>query len=480
MLFDHLPRFAEHNDFFPENAINQSVRASAIEALHASTAIYTAEPVVDQLLDMLSWPQGTNHLVDPACGDGAFLGRALERLLEARPAVTDAEIIEVISGWEIHSVAASESRQRLTSVLVAGGRGEEAASTLADLIVREGDFLLDGPTTPTYDVVAANPPYLRYVNVEQPLRGDYERAMPDYAQADMLHSFIDRCASTLNPGGEIVMVTSDRWLANQNAAKLREVIGQTWGIAHLERLDCASAFYRSKVRRQGTPPRIHPIAICLRRADASTAPMTKAAIYPDATDLPLPADGRTLQSIAKVILAPWIGTPGIFMVDAETVAARGLPSENLVPAIDTDDIRAGVLVSSDRFVIRAGKDVEPCEAVLALLDERLPKMSPRGRMSPRWITPERIDKHDLSQPCLLVPRIAKTLKPIRVPAGVLPTDHNLSIVSAGSATLDEIEAALCHPLSQKWMQERAGRLENGYFSLTTKLLRTLPVWSERS
>ena len=91
---------------------------------------------------------------------------------------------------------------------------------------------------------------------------------------------------------------------------------------------------------------------------------------------------------------------------------------------------------------------------------------------------ERIDKHDLSQPCLLVPRIAKTLKPIRVPAGVLPTDHNLSIVSAGEATLDEIEAAPCHPLAQQWMEQRAARLEGGFFSLTTKLLRTLPVWGE--
>ena len=457
-----------------------AARAAAIDALHDSTGIYTAEPIVDQLLDMVDWPSGNRTLVDPSCGDGAFLGRALMRLLAAKPGIEAGAIAALLSGWEIHPEAASEARQRVSALMISSGRTHIVAGDIAARIVRTGDFLLEGPRTPSFHVIAANPPYLRYTNLRQPLRSDYEREMPDYAQADMLHSFIDRCATTLHADGEIVMVTSDRWLANQNAARLREVIGQTWGIAHLERLDCASAFYRSKVRKQGTPPRIHPIAICLQRAARGITPMTREAIYPDASALPLPADGRTLESIAKVILAPWIGTPGIFMVDAATAAERGLPQHHLVPAIDTDDIKGGVLSldeSRRRFVIRADRDEEPCEQVLELLDERLPRMSPRGRRFPRWLTPERIDKHDLSRPCLLVPRIARTLKPIRVPAGILPTDHNLSIVSAGDASLDTIEAALCHPLSQRWMEERASRLEGGFYSITTKLLRTLPVWN---
>ena len=62
------------NDLFP-----LTEREEAINALHYATAIYTAAPVVDDLLDAVDWPRGNRRLVDPSCGDGIFLGRALAR-----------------------------------------------------------------------------------------------------------------------------------------------------------------------------------------------------------------------------------------------------------------------------------------------------------------------------------------------------------------------------------------------------------------
>ncbi|WP_150563971.1 hypothetical protein [Pandoraea cepalis] len=57
----------------------------------------------------------------------------------------------------------------------------------------------------------------------------------------------------------------------------------------------------------------------------------------------------------------------------------------------------------------------------------------------------------------------------------MPLDHGINIVRAGDSTLDQLEAALMHPESEAWRLARAPRLENGYFSLTTTLLRSLPV-----
>ncbi|EIM30396.1 hypothetical protein [Microvirga lotononidis] len=54
--------------------------SAAIEALHAATALYTAEPVVDVLLDRIGWPDADGSLVDPNAGDGMFMVRALSRL----------------------------------------------------------------------------------------------------------------------------------------------------------------------------------------------------------------------------------------------------------------------------------------------------------------------------------------------------------------------------------------------------------------
>ena len=51
---------------------DSDARTAAVDALHAATAIYTSDPVVDQLLDSVAWPDANRHLVDSSCGDGAF------------------------------------------------------------------------------------------------------------------------------------------------------------------------------------------------------------------------------------------------------------------------------------------------------------------------------------------------------------------------------------------------------------------------
>jgi hypothetical protein len=455
------------------NATFQSdARATAIEALHEATAIYTAEPVVDKLLDALVWPEGDRRLVDTSCGDGAFLVRALERLLAAEPHVGDARIADLISGWEIHYFAAGEARERLASILVRHGRARAGAHVLAATIVRIGDFLTEGPGTPTWDCITGNPPFLRYTNVPQPLRREYEAALPDYARADMLHSFVDASARALRPGGEVALVTSDRWLFNENAARLRDIVGERLGIDHLERLDVTSAFYRPKQRRAGTPPRIHPVAVVLREAHRCSKALGREPIFPGAAPADLGGQ-RTLGDVAHVRLAPWLGTPGVFVVDQST--AERLPREALVPAVNAKDVRDGVLLPPTRWAIRTGRGVAPAPAIASHLASSAHLMCPRGRVNMPWAPPELFDRIDLSMPSLLIPRIARSLKPVRLPAGVLAIDHGLSIVSAGGAALDEIQRQLERPEALAWVRTRAAPLENGWFSLTTRLLRRLPV-----
>ncbi len=88
------------------------------------------------------------------------------------------------------------------------------------------------------------------------------------------------------------MVTADRWLFNVGAARLREAIGQFFRLAHLERIDVTSAFYRPKQRRAGSPPRVHPCAVVLNATRG--APITRESIYPGPAALPQTTAGLTL------------------------------------------------------------------------------------------------------------------------------------------------------------------------------------------
>lgn len=450
-------------------------RTRAVEKLHAATAIYTREPIARELLEGLAWPRSGGCLVDTSCGDGAFIVAALSRLL-AFGQVDDRDLAAHLSGWEIHPGAAEQARERVARLLVDTGRAPKRAAGIAARVVRCGDFITEGPRRASFDAVVGNPPYLRFLNVPEPLRGEYRGIVPPHARADLLHSFIDRSARLLGERGELAMVTADRWLFNEGAAQLREIVGERFGLARLRRLDPSSSFYRPKQRRAGHPPRIHPVALVMRGSGAGVQAIGRPPIFPghDGRCASF-TDGPKLADVAEIRLAPWLGTPGVFLISAD-VAAR-IPIASLVPAVDTDDVIEGTLRTPTRYAIRTSPGVQPPAAVLSHIDRELHRMCPRGRRrgDNRWLPPETFHRLDLSQPSLLVPRIAKSIRPVRVPAGVLPVNHNLSIVRAGSMTLEEIEAVLSAPAAIRWARRFAAPLENGYVSITTRLLRQLPI-----
>lgn len=448
----------------------QTEHARAVEALHTATAVYTAAHVVDALLDRLDWPNGESRLVDPSCGDGAFLERALERLLATRP--RGFLPVGLIEGWEIHPGACAEARSKVAAVLCNHGHTAERATMAAERMVHNRDFLTDSPTNEEWDIVAGNPPYLRAAKIPDALRRLYLQHVPEFAVADMLYSFLERCSRALTPSGRIAFVTCDRWLTNVSAGRLRARLGERLALAHTERLDVTSAFYRPKHRRAGSPPRVHPVTVVLTRERASGEQLTTDPVHPG-VDASRYAGYPRLGEIADVRIAPWLGTPGIFVVDEETAAS--LPRDQLVAAVDTDDISAGRLTSPKRYAIRTIPTEEPCEAILTHLTRTMSRMAARGRQGKFWMPPESFHAMDLSRESLLVPRIAKSAVSVRVPPGVLPINHNLSIVAADPATLARVEAALASPLAALWVQDYAPRLEGGYHSLTTTLLRKLPI-----
>lgn len=448
----------------------EAARNDAIEQLHAATAIYTAQPVVDDLLNRLGWPCGDRLLLDPSCGDGMFLVRALERLLErGKPS---GNICRLVQGWEIHPGACSDARNRVTGVLMSHGYSAAEAGAIAQEMVTNRDFLTHGPTEPMAHFVAGNPPYLRNAKVPALLREEYAQHVPDYASADLMHSFLERCSRAIYPDGKIGFVTCDRWLINLQSARLREKLGERLSLGHLERLDVNSAFYRPKSRRAGTPPRIHPVSVVLNGDAMPGRRISADAIYPG-------VDARkyeglcTLDQFARVRIAPWLGSEGIFVVNS--AVARTLPEEFLVPCVDTDDIEGGRLKAPTRFAIRTSPDVEPPGVIMDHLNRNMHRMAERGRKGKPWMPPESFHKWDLSAPSLIVPRIMKAPKAVRLPANTLPINHNLSVVAGDMAVLDAVETALASDLSARWVAEHAPRLENSYFSLVTTQLRQMPV-----
>lgn len=205
-----------------------------------------------------------------------------------------------------------------------------------------------------------------------------------------------------------------------------------------------------------------------QRGKAITAePICPSGVEVDPTAL-------TLGEIANVRITPWLGPAGVFVVPTE-VAAQ-LPEGDWVPVVDTDDIdpHTDALGVPKRMGLRGRRDQEPTGALQAHLlagQARLPERATRG---PYWMPPENIAA-DLSEPSLLIPRIARRLRCVDLPPGISGINHNLSVIRTGVANLDEIKAVMLAPESQEWLERTAPRLESGFYSVTTRMLRRLPV-----
>lgn len=444
---------------------------SEVDQLHSATAIYTASHIICALLDRLDWPNRPGTLLDPSAGNGAFLLEALKRLDISKPSNLDR-----IKGWEIHAAAAQEARTAITNYLQERTFDSAEAHRLASQIVINKDFLTDGPVTERFDIIAGNPPYLCFRRLPPYFKALYGSEVAPYARGDILYAFLDSCTKLLAPNGKVGLICSDRFLINDTTAELREQIGRRVGISHLARIDQNTAFYRPKQRVKNSPPRIHPIEVIFESVHTALLRLTEHPLSPDTFDTnDSTSSGQTLADIANISLAPWLGPEGIFIIDKETAASLQDHAE-LIPAVDTDDIdrKTDTLKTATRFVIKTSSATEPSERVQQHLQRTISRMPPRGRRPTYWLPPES-PKLSFNKPSLLIPRIARNLRVIDLPAGVLPINHNLSIVSAGQVPLSDIKEILLSEKSQSWIQQNSPRLENGYLSITTKRLRRLPI-----
>ncbi|WP_436528279.1 Eco57I restriction-modification methylase domain-containing protein [Actinoplanes sp. HUAS TT8] len=434
-----------------------------IAAIHQATGIYTAVPEIEALLDQLGWPEQGRRLLDPGAGNGGFLVAALRRL--------DLDVDDVeeaarrVHGYEFYREAVADARRAVSAHLRERGWGSPAARRAANEIVEDHDFLLSPVPVGIWDVIAANPPYWRLANLPAGYRIDYEAVVAAHARADLLYAYLDRSADVVTRDGHIGLITADRWLLNSGSSELRRRLGTRYCVAGVRRLDAASTFYRPKARRKGTVARVHPVSLILtptRSGRPLGAEPFRLA--------PSPAvDGVPLRDIAQIRLAPWLGPDGIFIVGPNS----GLPAEHLVPVAEPADINAGTLRPPRKWAL-ATDTTAPPPAILAHLDATLHRMPNRGRRPVRWLPPETFTgKLPLNHDAVLVPRIARRLTGIRLPAGRLPINHGLVVISG--LPVARILAMLDDPHVQAQANDLALGIDNGYRSFTATLLRQLVI-----
>ena len=211
--------------------------------------VYTKRWVVELLLDLAGYTSAANLVdavaVEPAAGEGAFLGLMIERLADScqRLGRPISECRNSLIAYELDDVSAERARILAVKLLTDRGVKASTAKSLAQAWVRTGDYLFDSMTVEA-DFVIGNPPYVRLEDIPEETAQLYRDAYPTmYGRADLYVAFFEAALRQLKEGGACAFICADRWMRNQYGAELRKLITSAFAVDVVIEMHNADAFH---------------------------------------------------------------------------------------------------------------------------------------------------------------------------------------------------------------------------------------------
>jgi hypothetical protein len=211
--------------------------------------VFTRRWVVDLILDLVGYTPdkdlGTQTLVEPSCGTGAFLVPVVERLIASSESYGRdlSSVGQAVRAFDLLDANAERARKAVAALLSEHGMSPPAGEALAREWVTTGDFLLQQHPSADADYVVGNPPYIRLENLSRRTMDAYRRNCPTMrGRADIYVGFFERGLELLQPGGALAFICADRWMRNQYGADLRDLITSGYAVDTIVSMHDVDAF----------------------------------------------------------------------------------------------------------------------------------------------------------------------------------------------------------------------------------------------
>lgn len=490
--------------------------------------VLTKPHVVELMLDLLGFLTSDEDLhhktvLEPSCGEGAFVVAAARRLLESalRARVAIESLKDSILAIDIEQSHVELTRANLTALLEEFGISKAVSAEVVRHWVRRADFLLDDQAR-RFDFVIGNPPYVRIEQISPLLQAEYRRRYTSlYDRADLYVAFIERSLQLLSRSGQLSFICADRWILNKYGTPLRNLVTTQYHLTTYVDLHSASPFESEVIaypsifvisRDSRGPTRVARLATasaeeCQRlslvsqQIDARTGALSndsEIAFYPEwfvgdepwvitspvhlkaLRDLesrlePIEFDKRT-----KVGIGVATGCDRVFIVPDDI----GIEADRLVPLVMRDDIVDGSIVDTKRRVLNvfseAGGLVDLADYPLlqaylsrneeAVAGRHVAKKNPRG-----WYrTIDRVYPDLVVRPKLLIPDIAGSNQVAFDPGNYHP-HHNLYFIVSDSWDLEVLGGLLSSKIALFFVWSYAPRMRGGYLRFQAQYLRRIRV-----
>jgi adenine-specific DNA-methyltransferase len=491
--------------------------------------VYTKRWVVDLLLDLAGYAPDRNladlTAVEPAAGDGAFLGPMIERLM-ASCQVHKRDVEQCgnsLIAYEIDEVSAERARQIATSILTSHGIAQTTADKLANAWVRTGDYLTEAMTVRA-DFVVGNPPYIRLEEIPEQVAEMYRSSYSTMrGRADVYIAFFEAALSQLKPDGVCAFICADRWMRNQYGAELRQLVTAAYSLDIVLEMHNADPFHDEvdaypaitviRHKQQG------PVLVAKANLEAERIDTGELSVVLQNTTMyhlpPLPNGVKAAvverwfhgsepwpcnspeqlkllrrlednfppleppDKSTRVGIGVATGNDGIFITkDPELVE----PSRLLKLAL-ANDISSGVLNWSGHYLIDPwDKDglvsLFQFPRLSAYFDQHSSQIRKRNTAQKNpagWYrTIDRVSHELTTAPKLYIADIKNALSPV-LDRGETYPHHNLYYVQSSEWDLQVLGGLLMSVVGQFFVESYGVRMRGGYFRFQAQYLRRIRV-----
>ncbi len=490
--------------------------------------VFTRRWVVELILDLVGYDAdadlGNATIVEPSCGQGAFMLPIVERLMDScvRYGHALSDMGGAIRGFDLLAHNVEHTRKTVMAKLLESGVFMGTAKRLSKEWVTTGDFLLTDHSHEVADFVVGNPPYIRLEDVSAEVSDAYRAECSTMrGRADVFVGFFEKGLSLLAPGGRLAFICPDRWMRNQYGARLRRLVGESYAVDSVLVMHEVDAF-EDEVSA-------YPAIVVLRNGSQGTARVVEAQTNFDKAAsarlmpwligdrLELPVD----NSFEAAEVAGWFeGTeywPSGSLASLEVLAeleerfgpledsstgtrvgigvasgcddvfvvtgALGIEDSRLLPLLTASDIATGKPVWSGRYLVNPWADgrlvgladFPGLSTYLESHGERVrSRYVARKRPSAWYRTVDRVDPSLQARPKLLLPDMKAATHPV-LDTGEFYPHHNLYYIVSDGWDLEVLGGLLLSDVANLFVGAYCVKMRGGTYRFQAQYLRKIRV-----
>jgi adenine-specific DNA-methyltransferase len=218
------------------SGISEAPRYSLVPEGKAGGATYTPNILADfvacQIVNAIDEVPVDRPLqvIDPAIGDGELLVSLLKHLAE-KP-VFGIEVYGFETDEKALNIAATRLKQYFPSVEV-NFRPESFIEFVLEHFNLDSNLSLFGSPTPLkYDIIIANPPYVRTQIIGATKAKNLAKQFGLTGRIDLYHAFVLAMSEVLRPKGVGGIIVSNRFMTTKSGASVRNAFLQRFNLRH--------------------------------------------------------------------------------------------------------------------------------------------------------------------------------------------------------------------------------------------------------